>query len=438
MLKRMTPPAFMIALLCSGCFKTPLPIEENVQTYDPDIVYLDNYKIDLATYKTDSFVTSGHNVFMVGTHTDSAVTKMSTDAYLEVELPSVNPVKDRAVLFDSLVIKLNTTGNYYGDTLLAYRLNIFRLTQNIENDDEADSIFFYPRRFSREAGPMAQVNMMIKPVRKKEFTVRLPDSLGIAWMQKLKNDHDDIQSQYNFRNYFKGLCLATDSSFNQNLFFFTTGSDKNIIELHYREQNAISTAKVLSFPYRSTRQFNNIQFNHAGLFFSSFNLFRKQLRSSAATGGKAVVSNFIPSFAKITFPDLLSVKELHPYLKIVKATLEIKPSGQTAHYPYKLPPQLTMHVSNGDNRFDGVLSDLTGQQQQTGNLAIDDLYGRETKYSFDVTQYINQLLSEGNYSNKALFLGVAVGKGDTDAQRLIINSENGSSGIKLKLYVLGL
>jgi len=44
-------------------------------------------------------------------------------------------------------------------------------------------------------------------------------------------------------------------------------------------------------------------------------------------------------------------------------------------------------VSNSDNNLNGNLLDVSGKVQN-GNLAIDDLYGENTKYTFDVTNFV--------------------------------------------------
>jgi Domain of unknown function (DUF4270) len=426
----------LFAALWASCIKTPVGIETAGTEGDPDLVYIDNYKVDISTYKSDSAITSGHQVFMTGTHHDSLFSKISSNSYAEVELPATNPVKNKDVLFDSLVLALTPNGNYYGDTMLPLKISVHELTQNIENEDDADLNFYYPRSFSHYAAPLAQTARVIKPRRKEELTLRLPDAMGADWLMKLKRDDTEIQSQSNFRKFFRGVCIKTDSMFNNIIYYFTAGAGNAFIRLHYRERGLVTTEKMLEFRYVTARQFNNISYNSTTTPFSVFTPYKKQLKSSAFTGGRVFVSNNMPSYAKITFPGLLSLKELYPFIKVVKAQLEIKAAAGSYRYPYQLPPALQMYVSLSGNNFDQLLLGQNGQPQN-GSLQTNGLYSVNNHYTFDVTSYIGVLLEEGRFSTKSLFLAAAAGI-DSESARLVINDQQSASGIRLKLYLLGL
>jgi hypothetical protein len=428
---------FAVILPAAGCIKTPVTLEDNNNGTDPDLVYIDDYKVELGTYKLDSFITSGHNVFTLGTHADPLFSKISANSYAEIELPPTNPLKSKEVLFDSLVMVLVPTGIYYGDTTLPVKLSVHPLTQNIQNDDDNDNNYYYPRQFAHQPAAMAQVTTVVKPKKRNELLIRLPDALGQDWMMKLKQDATEISNQDKFRQYFKGLCIKTDSLYNKTLYCFGSGAGQILIRLHYRERGITTTEKQLDFKYVVAKQFNNITYNSTGTPFAPFSQFKKQLKAASLMDDRVYVSTNMPSYVKISFPGLLAVKELHPYVKIIQAELEIKPAAGTARYPYRLPPQLQLYVSNYNNSFDGILSG-PGGQAQNGSLFIDDLYGANTRYRFDVTQFVNTVLEEGRFSTKALMLGTVSADYDDETSRLVINDRQGDKGIKLKLYVLGL
>lgn len=428
----------LVVLLFCACQKTDVTFQDDGNTTDPNIIYLEDYKVDIATYKLDSFVTSGHGTFMLGTHTDTSFGKISSDSYTEIQIPASNPVLGKDVTFDSLVLVLKPTGAYYGDTVNPLKLAVHQVYEPIENEDTTDNNFYYPRHMTYGFRPIGSTITTVKPNKTKEISIRLSDGIGDDWLFNLKRGNDEIKSQDKFRDYFNGLCILSDTVFNKTVFYFNAGDSNVFIKLYYKERGITLTEKVIVFGYRNEKQFNNISYNFTNTPFAIFPKYKKQVKPSSAMNKKAYVSNNIPCFTKITFSNLLALKELHPYVKILKAELEIKPAPGTFSYPYSIPSTLQMYTSNSDNNLDGVLMDETGQSQQTGNLYIDELYGEKTNYSFNITNFVNEILAEGRFSSKALFLSTTKQNGDTETSRLVINEQGTANGIKLKLYVLGL
>jgi len=428
---------YLIGFLCLplfSCNKVDVTFADNATENDPNVSYHEDYKVDIATLKLDSFATSGHNVFMLGTHTDSSFGKISANSYAEIQLPSGNSLNGKNVVFDSLELALTPNGNFYGDTSTVFRLSVYQLAENIESND--NSRYYYPRTLAFDPVAIGQTTTTVRPAGKKELTIRLPDAIGQEWLTKFKNNAGEIQSQDKFRDYFKGICITTDSLFNNTMYYFTP-PDSTLIRLHYREKGTTVVDKILQFKYITAKQFNNIRYNFTGTPFASFSSYKKQVTNSDVMAQRAYINNNIPCYTKITFPTLLSLKELYPYIKVIKAELEIRPAPGTYNYPYTLPPGLQIYVSNSDNNLNGNLQDVSGKVQN-GNLAIDDLYGENTKYTFDVTNFVTAVLNEGTFSTKAILVGPASQLNDNETSRLVINEQQDQNGIKLKLYVLGL
>lgn len=430
-----------VSVLLVSCYKTNVVFEDNDLLNDPDLSFFDTYKVDIATYKTDSFVTSGTSVLMLGTHNDTLFSKVTAESYAEIAIPAENPLNGmnaNNILFDSIVLCLTPTGNYYGDTMMPLSLSVHELTEPLENDEKEDNNFYYPRSFASKMAAMGQTTITnIRPGRKKEITIRLPDTLGQNLLTKLRRNDDEISTQDEFRDYFKGICIKGDSNFNQTIYYFNAGTGDKLFRIYYRERSTFLTEKTIEFGFTVPKQFNRIIQNNSATPFSVFRPFKNELFASAKMKEKAYLSNNLPSYMKITFPQLTSLKELAPFVRVIKAELEIKPSPGTYRYPYKLPPELNLITSNADNNFDNFIAGPDGSVQND-NLLIDDLYGRDTKYTFDITSFINTLIGEGRYSTKALFLGINATGFAAESQRLIINEQSSTDGIKLKLYVLGL
>jgi Domain of unknown function (DUF4270) len=425
-------------IMLIGCIKAPVEFIDNSPANDPNISFIDNYAVDIATYKTDSFLTSGFRTFTVGRHTDADFGITTAGSYITVALPNSNPIKGKTVLPDSLVLIIKPNGSYYGDTLAPFTLKVHQLTEEIENEDASDIRFYNPRTFAYQPVPVAQRSVTVRPQRGTEIGIRLPDRMAQELLTKFKNDDTDIQTETGFINYFKGLFLTTDTLQSKALYYFSTGATAGIIRLYYHEFNIFSEEKYLDFPLDASRQFNNIQHKHNGTPLAAFGSFKRELKKSSSTANKAYLHNNIGTTIKISFPSLLKVKELYPYVRVMKAALVISPAPGTYNNPYQLPPALSLYTTDNNNNLLGLLLDVTGQNPLTGDLVIDNLFGEQTNYSYDITGYINQLIADGRFSESALMLVPQGGISDRKMERLVINDQKLNKGIQLKLYVLGL
>jgi Domain of unknown function (DUF4270) len=428
-----------ILLYCfSSCIKIPLPVEDNATATDPNISYFDNYEIELSTYKLDSFVTSGTSNFTVGYHKDPLFGTMSCGTYAQIDLPPGNPVKDKTVSFDSLVLIVKPTGEYYGDTLMPFKLQVHRLLEKIVNDDDADNKFYNPRKFLFNPSLLGTHTSVIRPLRGSAIKIRLSDLLGQELLLKLKNDNTDIEDNNRFVNYFKGIYLTTDTLFSKTVYHFKPDSATSVMRLHYHLNGTFFEEKYLDFPLSAAKHFNHIEYNPAGTNLSVFTAFKKQLKKSSLTGNKAYLHSNVPSSIKVRFPSILQLKELYPYVKVMKAELVITPSPGTYRYPYQLPNAMYLYTTDDNNALGIQLQDNFTQSPLTGNLYVDELYGDKTKYTYDITNYVNSLVEAGPFSKSALMLAPAAASFSTQLQRLVINNQSLSKGIQLKLYLLGL
>jgi hypothetical protein len=140
---------------------------------------------------------------------------------------------------------------------------------------------------------------------------------------------------------------------------------------------------------------------------------------------------------------LVNIKELHPYVQVMRAELLIKPVKGTYGYGtiFNLPTDLELRQTDDQNYIGGSALinpySSTGALQ-TGSLYIDQLYGENTVYTYDVTEFVNTVISEGTFSRKALILHPANANALNSNQRLLIHDYLAEHPIQLKLYILGL
>lgn len=421
-----------------GCTKTDISFGNTDESGDPDIVYYENYPVELSTFKIDSFTTSGSYAITFGHHTDTAFGTINAGSYAEINLPIENTVKDQEVIFDSLVLILNPSGNYYGDTLLPFNIQTYQLAENIENEDEANgnTSFYNPREFAKGSQVLGQTTTTIHPLAKSTVRVRLSDALGSELLNKLKLNSTEVQTQENFLRYLKGMYIGTDSTISNAMYSFTL-SDSVLLRLHYRLNTPSFDEKHIDFGVNTAHQFNHISSYHNNSGLAAFTPLKTQVKTSGATSGKAYLHTNMGTFVKISFPSILNLKETHPYIKIIKAELVIKPAPGTYKSPYLLPEELNLYVTNENYDLVYRLVDNLGQTL-TGNLYVDELYGDKTAYTFDISSFLTGLIAQGQFTNAALMLTTPSGITSAKTERLVINDQTLPNSIQLKLYVLGL
>ena len=93
---------------------------------------MDTCTVLLSTVLSDSIATSGDTVCQIGYRDDNLWGKITASFYAEYEVPSYSFDENIQYEFDSITIRLYSSGNYLGDTLKTQRIHLHELTKNIE------------------------------------------------------------------------------------------------------------------------------------------------------------------------------------------------------------------------------------------------------------------------------------------------------------------
>ena len=277
---------FLLILLFASCEKVNINFGETASEADPNITYIDSYKADIATFKIDSFLTSSHSVFCLGYHTDPDFGVMRARAFAQINLPSSNTVYNVDAIFDSLELIIKPTVNFYGDSNVTMKLAVHRLTENIVNSEKGD-YFYNTSSFGYDPVPIGERTVNLYGRSGTAVSVKLSDALGREWLEKLKANNTEVSSYDAFIEYFKGICITTDSVQTASLAYFTAASDSMLIRLTYHEPGLDPGKKYLNFSFAAVRQFSQILFTPGNANFSSFISNKTQLIASTASGNKS-------------------------------------------------------------------------------------------------------------------------------------------------------
>ncbi len=435
-----------LLLLClSSCDKVPVQFGNDGTAGDPNITLIDTFTLPVSTLQVDSFSTYNTGFLIAGSHHDPALGYIESKAFFEIAPPALDLRNTSNCVYDSLVMYIKSSSGYMGDTSVPFTLNVHEVTQAMDVSEiplgyNVNTVAFNPV-------PMAFATVRIRPSNKDSFQIKLPDDFGRTLFRMFKTNSDTVTNIDAFKRFFKGICLAGGAANNALYYFDKTAAANFVIRLHYTIADALPKSMTADFAINtSSYNFNSFTYNKTGTPLSVFVPGKKQLINSTATNNTAYLNYNSGLFPKISLGNLFSIKELHPYVQVLKATLEIKPIKQSfgTGTDYSLPSLVELRLIDDNNYTAGtplIYPGTTQSQVQYGSLFIDNLYGQNTSYTYDVTSFVNAVLAEGAFSQKALLMypyqSTAIA---TDQRLLITNSINKTDNnqIKLTLSVLGL
>lgn len=428
----------LVCIYTAGCKKAYIQFgEQFVDAGITNIVVVDTITPLLSTVFRDSVPTSQSGTILAGSYHDNIFGKMAASSFFVLASASNVPDLHVSAAYDSLVFQMRSDSSFYGDTTVAQRFNVHQLSGLIEFGE--DKTYLYDKsNFPVYATPLGSAIVNIRPSLKDSVTIRLNDTKGLELFALIQSKSQAVLTNADFEQYFKGLRISPDDS-NANAAVYGF-SDSVTMRLYYHESNPYLTQKYIDFVLTSReKQFNQVLYNRYGTALNVTIPETKEM-ASALTADAAYVQPLTGVLMKIRFPALRSLLERSDYIKIMKAELIISPVKGSYSNNYMLPPQLVASSTNINNELGGYLSETgsTGSQNlQYGNLITDWLYGEDTRYTYDVTAYLQSEIENSADNTNGLIFAPPSPEYNTKLNRLVVsNNEHSMGGVKLKVYYI--
>lgn len=365
-------------------------------------VQTDSCTVLLKTVLSDSLATSGDTVCQIGYRKDGLWGEITASFYAEYEVPTASFDEDIEYQFDSLTIRFFSSGDYLGDTLVSQRIHMYRLIENISLDDK--NYLYNTSKVAYSPTPLTSFNLTPTPgLRGKEKEIRLPDEWGREWFDLMLNDARQMESQDIFRDYFKGIAFIPDAN-DACINGFQVNDSSLCITLHYHQIKETITEKTLVFTPSSSLSFNRVNYDHSNTSIASLVSGDENALPTSISDHQAYLQGMTGMYISIDFPFLNNLCEEGELVTIESALLRLYPVKKTYDGMYPLPQSLTLYTTNKDNVTQGVITDLSGNSVQTGNLVVDDMSYEETYYSFDLTSFLQTNLGTTGYNRQKLQL----------------------------------
>jgi hypothetical protein len=424
-------------LVYSACTRNEIEFGTIPENNYSHLVYIDSVGIQQSTVITDSFATGGATTLLMGRYKDPFLGIITTRSFFQVGRPSDIPELPAAAIYDSLTLILKPNDYYYGDTNRIQTIYVHQLAQTIVTG-YADKIY-NTSSTDLDPVPLGSRSMRIRPVMDDSIVIRLNDNTGRDLFSKMQQQASEISSSDNFLAYFKGLSLSTGEADTTAVFGLQTGSNM-VMRLYYHTNTPFDVNSIVDFPsLANTLTYNQVRADRTGTGIISTTPGVSELPSSQ-TGNYSFSQLGTGLGCKISFPGLRGILLTSQYLKLFKAELILRPTEFSFDKEkYRLPDRIELVSTNASNITEGSLPDSTGSGVLYANPVIDDIYGRNNYYRFNITSYINHLLSTPGSEDFGVYIQPQFTATDPNVTRFIMggNSHDGYvSQLRLSLLII--
>jgi len=366
------------------------------------------------------------------------------------------PVLDSAVL----VLKFDessTATKFYGDTTNSkYSIDVFQLTNKVENYKSSDVQAINNTvlgNFTGKIAPNTKAKVFDivtgKPDTLKTVPAQIRIPLNTAFIQSniLNLGTAGTATNAKFIEAFKGLYAKVNKTSSTGVggigFFNFTGTD-SYLQLVWKKTNSSSgkdTATV-NFPLGVINSNSkiigiaaNIKHDYTGTPVET------QISAPAASYDVTYLQGLAGVKTKLTFPQLLNFTSTYGKVIVNKAELVVELGGSAPAYPFNAAQRLSLY------RWDiahqpGSIPDYTTFTGSTGGDALFGGYfdALKNRYIFTVTSYVQGIIDKtiedyGTFLAPTSYTDFQVIPTATSAERVIIGASSSTTNkLKLNIY----
>jgi hypothetical protein len=431
-------PVFSVLLLIS-CTRKEIEfgtIPENAYT---SIAYIDTVSAQLTTVLIDSFRTSADTSFLLGRYYDPYLGTISAKPFFQMSVPASLPDIPSSAVFDSLSLIIKPNKYYYGDTAQLQTVTVYELDQPITFT--YNNQLYNTSNIPVKPAVLGSRVIKISPFNTDSFTVRLSDSKAIELFNKVKQKTSDVTTQSEFLNYLYGLSIGTGGNDIGAVFGLKATDASFVMRLHYHLTIPYPEPAFVDFTSLANEYaFTQVLPDRTGTGLTVLTPGVSEL-SPSLTNGRAFLQSGSGLTLKMIFPTLRGVlnRENNGTVKLLKAELIVRPKELSSDlFKYKLPSALSLAQTDATNLVGDNVLDSTGAATLIATPTIDQVYGVNNYYRFNVTQYINQMLTNTGMEKSGFYLMQQSSIGRI-MDRLVVEASGGKEpGVMLLLYVLNI
>lgn len=388
-------------------------------------VYVDTCTVDISTVLEDSIVTRGDSICQIGHYLDKTWGEVTATYYTEYSTVSFTPEETYSYTLDSLVLIMRHSGHYWGDTLTSPLIHIYRLENPIELSEDED--LYNHTRLSMETTPVCSFTYRPRPGEAEVNEIRLPDEWGQQLLDDLVNQEEYLETQEDFKREFPGLAFVPDAT-GQCISGFLVNDSSMCLTLRYHEVSTERTEQEITFSVNTEYAYTGIQHDCTDSPLSEVQSGIENYVHSTSLAHKAYLQGLTGYYNQLEFPYLNDLQDAGEIVSIESATLYLYPLAGSYNRTNQLPDDIRLYITDENNVLEDYVYGSDGVTVQTGNLTVDEVFGRDTYYSFDLTEFIRnnfgtwgmkrqKLLMNMNNEDAATTFNQAIFTNDPNAER---------------------
>lgn len=410
------------------------------------MVFVDTVSVKSFTVMFDSIATSGleNPAIMVGKYNDSEFGTVTSSSFFRFKTITVtgSTIPDDAV-FDSIKLFVRYNSYSIGDTLAPFKLNIQRLKEPLEPND--DNYFYNNDSIGTYSTLFGTTTFQPYPHSSDDtIWLKLDQNFGLELFNKIEDNDDILKDNDLFTEYLKGFTLHYDVTNKAILGFRYPAAENDTatpamrLYFHYTDQTVKYSSldfMVQLFDYASYQK--RLQFNKIDLKNAHFPLpaSQKEKIPASATNNKTFLMAGVGIMTRFEFPYLKNLMTLHENIQVVDAVLEIEPAYNT-YLTIDLPKNISLFETDKLNNFGDVINNKYGETQSP-IFNLDELYQEDTYYRFDITEFVQDKLFLATDQVPALLMTINGENFNKTVQRLVSGSSlNSRDRVKLKIYYI--
>ncbi len=397
------------------------------------VVMVDTFTVKLSTVAvTDTAVTSADSMIYAGRWRDANTGVQDFTAFASPVFPSNNlNTRSETVVLDSTVLILPLSYSY-GDSVQTFKLSAHLMTAPL-----ASGTVYYNNNTSARYETQPLVQKSFYPGKGRTPNVRMrKDSLGKVLFDRLRTR--TIRDDETLQQILPGLAFRGNSPGNV-VIGFGVNTGRSVLRFYFHDNSSTTVTQEtidIDFSYKHYTRYSS---DYTGTPLANLKN-RSDAINSSLTGNVAYITQGGPLRTRVEFPyfeNVLMSKDA--ILGVNRAELIFDPV-RTDYKDNALPPTtLYMYKTNAVNDI------LTSQPIETivnsltpvsATYALESsLYENKDHYTFNVTNYFNQLMS-GKTQLAPIILTTTVGAQQyLNFSRTSLGNRNYTSDrVKLVLY----
>lgn len=383
-------------------------------------VYADTCTVDISTVLSDSLLTRGDSVCQVGHYKDSSWGEVSAVYYAEYTAPTFTPDEGHSYRLDSLVLRLHHSGHFWGDTLSWQRVEVCRLERPIELNDDED--LYTTTVWPLEPVPLCSFAYRPRPGKREELEIRLPDEWGRQLLDDLVGQAGYLDDQESFRQEFPGLAFVPEAG-NSCVTGFLVNDSAMALTLYYEEVSDRSEQGKVVFSVNEEHAYTGIRHDRTGTPLDAMRSGIENLIHSGDLGCRAYLQGLTGFYNQVEFPFINNLQDAGEIVSVEEAHLYLYPLRGSYNKVNQLPDDIRLYITDANNVLEDYVYGSDGVTVQTGNLVVDELSGKATYYSFDVTDFIRTNLGTWGVQRQKLLLNLPAGEEASSFDQVIFTND---------------